>query len=133
MWKNLVDRLMWWLVGAKISRQLGSLHERLDGLERSRVQLMGELDRRLESLQVMEARLGNLSGDVRKDIERTKALIQKYEEQLEAVQSKLRVAEESTIPTLVAANKTFVDRWDAESSVYIRRQVAISSDNQGEI
>lgn len=48
-----------------------------------------------------------------------------YEEAMEALNSKLKVVEEITVPALVESHKVQLERWKAETAVQVRRQVSV--------
>jgi hypothetical protein len=47
-----------------------------------------------------------------------------YENQMEALRSQAKIAEEVTIPSLVAAHKLVLERVDADTAIQIKKQVA---------
>lgn len=67
------------------------------------------LDKAERSRQVREERL-------RRSLVKAEGINKKFETALEAATEKLKIAEEIQIPTLIQANQTFANTWDALSA-----------------
>ena len=121
----------WWTV-AGISRQLSSIDSHIQQLSKEKKSLETYIGETLFSIVDTENDAKDVLAESRKYLQQAEALVTKYDEQLEAARSKIRVLEDTTIPTLVAANKVFMERWDAESAIEVRRQTAFQSRLEGE-
>ncbi|MDQ6959975.1 MAG: hypothetical protein Q9M27_03010 [Mariprofundaceae bacterium] len=84
-------------------------------------------------MEQQQAALEKLSGRIGREVAEAQAVHRQYEEELEAARSELRVAKDVTIPALVAANKMLQERWDAETAIQVRRQVAALPGERHEI
>lgn len=82
-----------------------------------------ELDEAIERVSETEARLSGT-------IEEAKKVHKKYKERLDSAQSKLKIMEEVTLPTLLQQNEKIIEMWKAETSVYIMRQVATNQSQE---
>ena len=120
----------WWGLG-RVSHQLSALDRRLDRLEKDRRCIEGRVE---SDWELIHDKHESISGDVARITElfaEKEALVKRYEEELDAARSKILTYEESTIPTLVAANATYKDMWDAISAEQIRRRVAAAPTQEG--
>lgn len=112
----------WWGIG-RVSRQLFALDLRLDRLDSDRRILSTRRQAHEINWEMINKEMQDVANQAKDDLDKADALVKRYEEELEAARSKITTYEESTIPTLVAANATFKDLWDAVSAEQIRRRV----------
>jgi len=123
-----------WLIGwwqaRNIRKSVAGLTIRLRRTE-------ARLDKRRKDLGVLQKRIVSLAEALADDLDvmqaETQAIRQgldeltkqqkQYEAEVEALRSRVHVAEDVTIPSLVAANKLVLERYDADTAVHVRRQV----------
>lgn len=82
----------------------------------------------------LESRIAAISARIDQamtDLESARKTQRAYESELDAVRNQLRIAEEVTIPTLTAAHKLLLSRYDAETAIQVRRQVASGTIDTG--
>lgn len=118
----------WWL-SRRILRRVRKLDRRLEKV-RAIVQVRQREMRSLEKqlISMSEGLAGDLKSvrqemsDIVDDLDETKQLQKGFEVEFEALRSKLKIAEDVTIPNLVAANKLALERYDADTAAQVRRQ-----------
>lgn len=115
----------WWGIG-RVSRQLSAIEERLEDLMGETKDLLLLRNAHYLSWVGLREKMEEASNQAKEDLDKADALIVRYEEELEAARAKITIHEES-IDTLVSANKTFKEAWDAISAEQIRRRVASNS------
>ena len=123
---RIIERLRNLLGQFRLFRKLRSLDNRLDSLESQRDHVIKDLQKRRDSLETLQNTVASEVEALATSVLRTDKLVKRYETELVAVRAQLRVAEESTIPALVASNKVLLARWEAETAIQVRRQVAAS-------
>ncbi len=94
------------------------------------------LEKRKVVLETYQRRITALAGALAEDLEvvgseiaeirQAVASLEKqqkqYEAGMEALRARVKVAEDVTIPGLVAANRLVLERYDADTSIQVRRQ-----------
>lgn len=86
--------------------------------------LDGKIERVSTRAAVIKQELSDREAQLRAalvSVEDAKKTIESLEHSLDAVREQLTTAESITIPTLVAAHKLLVDRWEADSRVLVMR------------
>jgi len=100
-----------------------SLRRMISKCDKKSKKLHRDLNRRKKSLDVLEGNLRKLSRAISEDIQNTEDLLTNSERSLEAVQSRLVIAEDVTIPALVQSNKLLLERSSADTAEQVRRQL----------
>lgn len=122
-----------WRESRELLRAMTGLRVRLRRVET-------RLIHRKRTLQGMERRLVSLSESLAEDLAITETEFRaiqaeleevgrrqkRHEAEMDSLRSRIRVAEDVTIPVLVAANKLALERYDADTAVQIKRQVSQS-------
>lgn len=122
-----------WRESRELLRAMTGLRVRLRRVET-------RLVHRKRTLQGMERRLVSLSESLAEDLAITETEFRaiqaeleevgrrqkRHEAEMDSLRSRIRVAEDVTIPVLVAANKLALERYDADTAVQIKRQVSQS-------
>jgi chromosome segregation ATPase len=114
----------WWGLG-RVARKLSALDKRLKDLENDRQNLEVIRKAHYLSWEMLKKEMEDAVEKAAEDLQKADALIVRYEEELEAARSQIAIHEES-IDTLVSANRTFKEAWDALSAEQIRRRVVSS-------
>lgn len=82
---------------------------------------MLRIDSALTKLAEVESQYQQELTKTRLLLNSSKVVENKLEETLESLRDELRTASDITIPGLVAANRLFIDRWEAESKIQVLR------------
>ena len=121
-----------WVSVGRIRTHVDRLDRKIDGLIKNKHDWTIDVKDRLSTLERLRAQFENESRLAIQEIEDGRLLCSKLERALEATQESLKIANEITIPGLVAANRTFIDRWDAETAVHAVRIAAVRGrENEG--
>lgn len=115
----------WWGL-SQVSRQMAYMQERINNLQKLRLKSDKEVEIHQEELNVLQDKFDKELEGTRESLDKSKSLNKKNEIELEAIYEELTTAKKIVIPGLIAANKTFVDAWDSQSSSYAAAQ-AMSS------
>lgn len=99
-----------------LERRLSALRGNLDGQERA---FKAYVERASSDI---ESALGELAS-VNAKLDSSKREIALYEREVERLKSKLEVAENVSIPALVAANRLALERYNADTAVQLKRQM----------
>ena len=128
MW--VVSRLSEYLSRRRLRRAKG-MEGRISYLLRERLLLDEELRSYKERFGQLRIRMDKelLRADSAAD--RAMELNKKLEVALEGIREELRIAKEITILSLVAANETFKNTWDAQSAIEARK-LALAQTNLSE-
>jgi len=119
---RVIDWLGSWFAGAKVVRQVASIRYALEDLAGERDQVLKLLDSRQRALDDLYAQIEEQGRRLAIETERNETLIKRYESELEALRSKLQIAEEITIPGLIASSEVMKKGCEAELAVQSRRQ-----------
>ena len=98
------------------------LEKRKANLEILRRRIVSLSDALAEDLAVVDVELSSVQKEVAELAKRQ----QQHVTEVESLRSRVRVAEDVTIPGLVAANKLVLERYDADTAIQVRRQVLTS-------
>lgn len=83
------------------------------------------LESLLKGLERARTRYEKAFEATREGVETSRLTIKKLEETLQGCRESLKIANEVVIPALIAANETFQNTWDAQSSLQVMRATAI--------
>lgn len=111
----------WWGL-SKVSCQMAYMQERIDNLQKLRLKSDKEIEIHQEKLNVLQDKFHKELEGAKEALYESKNLNKKHEIELEAIYEELTTAKKIVIPGLIAANKTFVDAWDSQSSSYAAAQ-----------
>lgn len=81
----------------------------------------------LDRLQVLETSIQKELAKTRLALSNSQKINRELEEALGALRDELKTATEITIPGLVAANRVFIDRWEAESKIHVMRSAIMDA------
>lgn len=118
--------LSYWFGLRRVSRQMTVLDMKVESLKAEKIKSDREIDRHRQALATQRDKLTSEMQKVSQSLDRAVGLNKKLDAALDVAREEVRTANDIVIPGLVAASKTLIDRWDAESAVYARRQVAVS-------
>lgn len=109
---------MWsWWVGSRAVKELTEIELRCKIAEETRTSSEERLrDLRLEFNALVDV--------MKKEFDRVENAHKRNDQALDELRHTLRVAEDITIPTLIAANKLLQARWEAEVAIQERRRIA---------
>lgn len=124
MLKALVNWFRSWFGVATLNRQLAALERQGVKLEKERLKSERELTAGLNRVERLQTDLSKEVKSVREAALRAEGLNKRLASQIEAVQEALRVANDIVIPSLIQANDTFRQTWDAQSSLAVMRAAA---------
>jgi len=122
----LTMRFRYWRDAALAGRDVAAANTRIKQLETERKLVAALLEKRSESLNKLNEEIAKEGLALAGDLVQASLLQKKYEEDLDATRSKLKVIEEFTVPELVASHKTVLARIDAETAIAVRTQVGAS-------
>jgi len=131
--RRLIDWLKSWFVGAGVVRQVASIRYMLEDLVGERDQVLKLLEDRRKGLDDLFAQIEEQGRQLAVETERNEALIKRYESELEALRSKLQIAEEITIPGLIASSEVMKKGCEAELAVQSRRQAIAMPGERSEL
>jgi hypothetical protein len=87
-------------------------------------------ERLLKRLAAAEERAEHLQDRVREMLSEARRLIERHQDALESLRQENEILTETVVPQLTAANRMHLERWRAEVAVQVRRQVALTPENQ---
>lgn len=136
MMGKLRSYLKAWTIAARIDRRVAKLTRRLHRMENqlaTKQETFSSSERAYRrQFKMIQQGIEDVSGaidEVRTQLTELKSMQEQYEIELDGERSRRKVLENSTIPALVAANKLALERYDADTSVQVRRQmVAVPED-----
>lgn len=108
----------------RVSRHMRYLDKRISRLEKEKNKSEQAIEKHRDNIDEMQSRLERELDATRQSLDDAYQNQKRLEEALRSAQEELKTANEIVIPGLVAANKTLIDRWDAESATYAMRVVA---------
>ncbi len=120
--KKLIDWFLAWGGVHRVSTQLSALDRRVSTLTKARDRSSRELDKNLSDLKKDKERIDDRLRKTQKAVARADGLNKKLEIALDAAQAKIATLRD-TVEGVVAANRVFVNRWEAETAVQARRKV----------
>ncbi len=93
------------------------------------------LNKRQKQLRSLQRRLELISESLAEDLEESITVQRKYEETVEGLRSENKILTEVTLPLLTAQHRLQLTRYDAETAIEVRKQVAVSAnmDRVGEL
>ena len=65
--------------------------------------------------------------DDRQELEKSKQLLKKYQQDLTAERDQVTILEQQIIPCLIAQNGMLLQMWDAEQAIQVRTRVAANN------
>lgn len=126
----------WWKK-RKIRREADSLQNQirrfskeLESTEKLRKRSLKNLTRRRKELDSIRDSVVEVEERLRETVDEAQRLHRQYKDQLEAAQSKLKIMEEVTLPTLIQQNQKIIEMWKYETSVHIMKQIANQDTDQ---
>lgn len=114
--RRLVLWLRSWWIGSRAVNKLTEIELRCQIAEASRTASE-------ERLRDLRREFDSLVDVMRKEFDRVENVHRRNDQALDELRHTLRVAEDITIPTLVAANKLLQSRWEAEVAIQERRRI----------
>jgi len=78
-------------------------------------------------------RLERLGQSLKDDLDEADAVQVEYDKTLEALRADIQILEEVTVPGLVEANRTVLERQRADTSLQVRRRVSTTIDVDKEV
>ena len=121
-WFRVRSSICSWFRGARLDNSLRRQEATLRAAESRVTVLHDSLQRKIRHIEELRTQMDGILEDVRSEIAESQSATREYQIQIETAQNKLRVMENGTIPALVAAHKLMIARWDAETTVHVRRQ-----------
>jgi len=109
----------------RISKKMSYLDKKIEKLRKSSDKANAIYNIHMNNLDKIEQKFADEFEKVQISLNNANAVNKKLEEALDSANEELKTANDILIPGLIAANKVFVDRWDAESAVLAMRLVAI--------
>lgn len=129
-------RLFKWLKnvmeGQRLRRRVNSFSRELSRLDNDRKRCSRRLTAERKKLDSIRNEVVQSENRLREAIDEALSVQKRYEEQLEKANSKVRIYEEVTVPTLIQQNRVLLEMWKAETDIQVRRQVAYQHHNREE-
>ena len=105
----------------RVTRRISSIESKIEKIKAQKEGMMLRIDSALTKLAEVESQYQQELTKTRLLLNSSKVVENKLEETLESLRDELRTASDITIPGLVAANRLFIDRWEAESKIQVLR------------
>lgn len=105
----------------RLERRISAIESKIEKIRIQKEATITRIDLALSKLAEAEAQYQNELSKTRVLLNSSKVVENKLEETLESLRDELRTASDITIPGLVAANRLFIDRWEAESKIQVLR------------
>ena len=121
---NILSRIWSRLWLRTVLRRQSAAQKMADEWQVVAAKLLASLEKRKTQLQKTITQFDNQAAVIATDIEHIEEQAAKYEKALDALRNENEVMSDVTIPALTAACKLGQERWDAESAMQVRRQVA---------
>ena len=127
MWSLLRAAVLSWSLRKKAGARIKAVSNRLEkaqqlakDCQRDARDIRRDMDRLGQSQQTLRQELDN----VREEVGHLQELHSRHNSELEGLRSQLKVAEEVTIPELVAAHRLVLERIDADIASQVGRRVS---------
>ena len=105
----------------RVTRKISSIESKIEKIKAQKEGMVLRIDSALTKLAEVELQYQQELTKTRLLLNSSKVVENKLEETLESLRDELRTASDITIPGLVAANRLFIDRWEAESKIQVLR------------
>ncbi len=123
-----------WISGwFKISQKISNLDKKIEKLRKSSDVASISYLNHIESLDLYEIQFTERLERMRLSLNDAENREKKLSEALDSANEELKTANEILIPGLIAANKVFIDRWDAESAVHAMRMASMEPSKDSEL
>lgn len=119
----------WW-GGVRVVQHVEALSQKTQALRRERARSDQRLDDHLQHLDELRSELITALDKARVELEESRVFNKKLQAALDVSQEALEAANEIVIPGLVAANRTMIGRWEAETAVLATRKAALAADRE---
>lgn len=123
-WDYICGGVACWFRGARLDNSLSRNEAFLRAAERRARRREDRLNDSARQLELLRGQMDAVVDEIKVDLEESRRSNAELTTQLSGSQQALRVMEESTVPGLVASHKLLVARWDAETAVQVRTQMA---------
>ena len=131
---NLMKAMFQWISGwFKISQKISNLDKKIEKLRKSSDVASISYLNHIESLDLYEIQFTERLERMRLSLNDAENREKKLSEALDSANEELKTANEILIPGLIAANKVFIDRWDAESAVHAMRMASMEPSKDSEL
>jgi len=107
-------------------RQLSKVDHMVRSLDRLLSKNIALLNKRIKQLEKLRSEFDDLYEVVHLEVEHAREIQREYEETIEALNSKCKVLEEATIPTLVDQHKLLHEIYKTDIAAAVSRQVALT-------
>lgn len=132
VWGRL--RAWWWMRRLSAEgRATYAVLQRLRETSRRLEDHRRQIERRQRLVKALAQSVDEDLSVFQRDLIEAQRLQEQSEEAVEKMRAKLEVLEEVTIPALVGANTAMMKRWDAETAIQARREVAAIPRMNGEV
>lgn len=111
----------------KVKKKLNSIDRKIERLKAAKDESDRRVSLALSRLSEVESQYKSEADKTRLALKDAKTINDQLEEALRAVRDELRTANDITIPGLVAANRVFIDRWEAESKIQVLRGTLVTT------
>lgn len=125
--KWILNWVTCWFGVAQVNRSVAAMQRKIDRLKSLKEASDRELVKREKEFSRLHKWMEAETERNRLAIAQATEVNRKMEIALDNAQDAIKTLEDITIPGLVAANNLFIQRWEAETSVFVARQVAVSS------
>ena len=119
-----------WFGATELTRSMYALDHRLSTLQARSVRAETALARERKRLEAEIESYEKVVSNCKEAIRRVEEANRRLSAELETTHEALKACHEVIIPGLVAANKTFQDSWDAQSSMLVMRSVAVKQQEE---
>lgn len=120
--KRVFNWLKSWWGFSQVFQQIYYMQDKIENLQKLKSKSDKEIEKHQEQLDVLQIRFNEKVEETRSALNEASSINKKYKTELEAIHEELTTKIKIVIPGLIAANKTFTDAWDAQSSQYAAAQ-----------
>lgn len=130
MWALLRAAVLSWSLRKKAGTRIKAVEKRLEGVldaAKSSQHRLREARREVDRVSQSQQELRKQLSAIHEEIGQIRELHGRHNAELEGLRSQLKVAEEVTIPELIASHRLVLERIDADIATQVKRRVSSES------
>lgn len=128
MIRSVINWIIAFISGQRALLKIDRGFKKIDRIKKQQKVNSRKLSKHKQDIEEMIDEFDVAVQKINDDIDGAERIKQQLSRELESVRSKLEVADDVTIPTLVAAHQLLLKRYEAETAIEVRKSVAASSD-----
>jgi len=126
-----MKKVIRWIRSWFVVRFVNTLNQKVAKAKADFSKLLIEMNVSHKRLKHYHKRLDAISTSILEEIDASEEVVARaeknqisYQNALDAMSARLRVVEETTIPTLIESHRVLLERYRAETAIQVRRQAA---------